>query len=298
MANAWTERAPVRTPQSADGLPGRGNTPQSASGLGLKSPHFLTGLVCAALIGAGLVSRGELDLSPEDGLGYGLGIFGLAAMIGLLGYSLRKRLRWLRSAGPLRGWFEIHLMLGLLGPTAILYHSGFELGSVNSTVSMACMVAVAGSGVGGRFLYGRLHRSLAGERRTVGAFYKGALQEIESIASVLERVPGTAEPLREFVALATRDPMLVALPWTVLRTRIRARAMRGRMLRAIRRAAGSKAVPAPIQASLSRSLDLTVRAVDLRLFEKLFSLWHAIHLPLTLILFVSAFVHVVAVHLY
>jgi hypothetical protein len=40
------------------------------------------------------------------------------------------------------------------------------------------------------------------------------------------------------------------------------------------------------------------RGFELRLFERLFALWHAIHVPLTVLLFVSAALHVVAVHLF
>jgi hypothetical protein len=56
--------------------------------------------------------------------------------------------------------------------------------------------------------------------------------------------------------------------------------------------------PAQRGAVLSAYLADLSRAGELRLFEQLFALWHAIHVPLTIILFVSAAVHVVAVHLY
>ena len=40
------------------------------------------------------------------------------------------------------------------------------------------------------------------------------------------------------------------------------------------------------------------RVVEFDAFERLFSLWHALHLPLFLMLLVAGFVHVAAVHLY
>jgi hypothetical protein len=39
-------------------------------------------------------------------------------------------------------------------------------------------------------------------------------------------------------------------------------------------------------------------AAGLALWERLFSLWHVLHLPLCVLLFGSAAVHVVAVHMY
>ncbi|MEZ4282809.1 MAG: hypothetical protein R3F21_24690 [Myxococcota bacterium] len=51
-------------------------------------------------------------------------------------------------------------------------------------------------------------------------------------------------------------------------------------------------------AAIAACLTQLCRAGELRLFAQLFALWHAIHVPLTVILFLSAFIHVVAVHLY
>ena len=45
-------------------------------------------------------------------------------------------------------------------------------------------------------------------------------------------------------------------------------------------------------------LGATRRVVEFDAFERLFSLWHALHLPLFLMLLVAGFVHVAAVHLY
>jgi len=108
--------------------------------------------------------RDELDLTPETGLGYGLGVAGFAMMALLLLYSPRKRLRALHSWGPLARWFRWHMALGLLGPTAILLHANFRLGSSNSTVALCSMLLVAASGVAGRFIYARIHHGLYGRR--------------------------------------------------------------------------------------------------------------------------------------
>ena len=45
-------------------------------------------------------------------------------------------------------------------------------------------------------------------------------------------------------------------------------------------------------------LAATRRVVEFAAFERLFSLWHALHLPLFLMLLVAGVVHVVAVHVY
>ena len=45
-------------------------------------------------------------------------------------------------------------------------------------------------------------------------------------------------------------------------------------------------------------LGATRRGVEFSAFEQLFSLWHALHLPLFLMMLIAGTVHVVAVHVY
>lgn len=101
----------------------------------------------------------ERYITPERGWGYALGIVGGSCMVLLLLYSARKRIAWLRPLGPTGRWFEIHMLLGVVGPLCILFHSNFNLGAVNSNVALLCMLTVAGSGFIGRYLYARMHFS-------------------------------------------------------------------------------------------------------------------------------------------
>jgi hypothetical protein len=271
---------------------------RDGSGLGWFSPHAIVGILCAVAIGVGWASRDNLNLSASDGLGYALGIVGLLMMVLLLGYSIRKRARFLRNSGAMRSWFEVHLMLGLLGPTIILYHANFGLGSANATISLVCVLAVSGSGVGGRFLYGRMHRSLAGSQRSVGGMVKIAHESLGSIESILERAPDARRALAKFDAFAVDGAAgllrsfraLVLLPLSA-----RARSL---ALRSIRRSEASPSDVESARRAIAEHLREIRRASHLRLFEQLFALWHAIHIPLTIILFVSAAIHIVAVHLY
>ena len=67
---------------------------------------------------------------------------------------------WLK----LRSWFSLHMLLGVLGPLCILLHCNFRLGSTNSNVALAGMLLVAGSGLIGRYLYGKFHFGLYGQQ--------------------------------------------------------------------------------------------------------------------------------------
>jgi hypothetical protein len=132
--------------------PVRERSPGDATSVGV------VGLAAVVALGYGWHRRGELDLIAEEGLGYALGVLGLAMMSLLLLYSLRKHWSPLQSVGAAPTWLKIHMMLGILGPTAILYHANFRLGSLNSRMALLCMLVVSGSGIVGRFLYTRTHQ--------------------------------------------------------------------------------------------------------------------------------------------
>jgi hypothetical protein len=51
-------------------------------------------------------------------------------------------------------------------------------------------------------------------------------------------------------------------------------------------------------AYINRRLAATRRLADFQIFERLFSLWHALHIPLIVMLLLAGIVHVVVVHLY
>ena len=144
----------------------------------------LTG-VCASLLLAAAILRNERLITPERGAGYALGVLGLSAAVGLLTYSVRKRFAKSGRSGRMSTWFRAHIALGILAPTAILLHSGFQLGSLNSTVALASMLAVAASGFVGRFVYARIHRGLFGRRRDL----RELRQEAED---AWRRLPGRA----------------------------------------------------------------------------------------------------------
>ncbi len=278
----------------------RRTTPRerTSDGFGWLSPHAIAGLVSLGLIVVGAWTADDLDLSPASSFGYGLGILGLAMMGVLLAYSVRKRARALRHVGSLRNWFELHLVLGMLAPAVILYHANFRVESANAAVSLACLLIVAGSGVGGRYLYGRLYRSLAGERRSVEGMQRQARRALEPIGALLDRAAGVEAMIAGFEArsVGLTSGLLRALPALALRPR--ARLLRRPIQRALRAAGATPREVRSADTAVAECLGELCRAGELRLFSQLFALWHAVHIPLTVILFLSAFIHVLAVHLY
>jgi hypothetical protein len=270
------------------------------------------GFVAAgALLVFGLTFPLGRYITPTRGLGYALGIAGGSMMLLLFLYSARKRLRWLSFIGPTAGWFRFHMALGILGPLCILYHADFSLGATNSNVALFSMLTVAGSGLVGRYIYSRIHRGVYGQRMT--------LTELREKAEGLKALSGTVGFLPDLVARLDRVekrllaagphlPVLSALKLPVIA--VMAVIARWRVYRYIRRqlhaaarnssvvASERKRLARAARAYVDRRIGATRRLAGFQAYERLFSLWHALHLPLIFVLIAAGIVHVIAVNLY
>ena len=249
------------------------------------------GLACLVLLAWGARVRDEHYLSADFGLGYALGIIGLSAMLLLLLYSVRKRLRAISGWGPLRHWFGIHMVLGILGPVAILFHANFRMGSLNSSVALVCMILVAASGVVGRLIYPKIHHGLYGRRASLRALERAAATQRDALGAAVAANPALARALAEFDALARGEAGGAFSAMTrVARLGWRARAL-GRLAPTGRQAESTRRLLGDYVAAVRQVAGFSV-------YERIFALWHAFHLPLCFLLFAAAFVHVIAAHLY
>lgn len=267
--------------------------------------HVGLTLALAAVV-AGLLLPTERYLTPRHGIGYALGIAGGLMMLCLLIYPLRKRKPSLSFLGSVRAWFRVHMVLGVMGPIAILYHANFHLGATNSNVALACMLVVAGSGLVGRYLYARIHHGLYGRRATLKEL-AGDAERLRAQTGALQALPGLVEE----ITLAERR---IGRPaWLLLRPLLaayRQRAESRRLKRLVRLAIAVAASSSPTIAQHRRRLvRVACSYVDARLTaarrvaefeasERLFAAWHVLHMPLFLMLVVVGIVHVFAVHLY
>jgi len=256
-------------------------------------------------------NRNEGYLTAESGVGYALGIAGVAAMLLLLSYSARKRVRLLHRLGSTGTWFRAHMLLGTLGPVLIVLHSNFQLGSTNSRVALFSMLLVAGSGFVGRYIYTKIHHGLDGQRATLSELRAMMQHSIDHFAVVFSFSPPLQRGLDSLSASVMRKPrslpiealrvltIAVRTRWMhlvlVLRSMVllRAEAKRAGWTREERRAhrAAARRVVAEYMNSVRR-------AAQFAFYERLFALWHLFHVPLFFMLLIAATVHVVAVHMY
>jgi hypothetical protein len=244
---------------------------------------------------ARLLSPRHDALKPSGSIGNALGIVGGVLLLLMYLYPLRKKWKWLSRKGKTKNWLDYHILMGLVGPVLITFHSSFKLSGV-AGCAYWCMIAVVLSGIVGRYLYGRIPRKLGAVEMSV--------DEAEQLCAELARQIRaqsvlTEKELQPLLALPSLDEVramplgkalvvIVALDvrraWTLFRLRWRVGAhvashadVKG-ALTAIRK-----------QAALSKD------ALFLGKVQQMFRMWHVIHRPFSYSLAIMATLHIMAV---
>jgi hypothetical protein len=271
----------------------------------------LAGYILAAIaVYVGWVGHGERNIDAGSGLGYALGIVGGSLMLILLLYSARKRARWLARFGATKHWFRIHMLLGIIGPVLILYHCNFELGDLNSKVALFCTLLVAGSGVVGRFLYEGIHHGLYGSKTTLKELSDSLAKSIAGgqastlIAPIHEELKAldrrVLTPPDSIADSVTRHFTIAwqtrRIYWRLLKTTRRELMRKSMTSQAVDQHADR--LEESVRRYLRDHLGQVRQVARFNAFERLFSLWHVVHVPFFIMMILTALFHVFAVHLY
>jgi hypothetical protein len=230
--------------------------------------------------------------APTGLVGHGLGIVGTAMMVvGVAGYSARKRLAALAKAGALKHWLQVHIFLCTLGPFLVLLHTTFKFGGLVS-IAFWSMVAVVVSGIFGRYVYVRIPKTVNGRflsTEVVADRVRGLTQQISEGTGLeveeMERFLGTGGAL-------PRTSGLVSALTFALREDFRLR----KELRGLRSFMHDRQVPdalrGPVLTLVDEQRRLRRQGLLLHPFQRLFRYWHVVHLPLATVMFLILGVHV------
>lgn len=234
------------------------------------------------------------NLKPSGRESHGYGVIGsLLIITGVSVYSTRKRIRVLRTLGAIRTFLEVHIFLCLLGPALVLYHTTFKFGGIIA-VGTWSMLAVVLSGVIGRYLYTQIPKTLQGQEMTdeelsrESGRLKNELLEQSGLASEdLDRLDGALSMMHT----ERTEGVLKILGRTMLFD-----LNKRRMLHVLRGHLGhvdrSGQAFRDLERLALRRLVLRRRIALLEHSRRLFHLWHVIHLPFTIVMFVILAVHV------
>ena len=173
------------------------------------------------------------------------------------------------------------------------------------------MLLVAGSGIVGRHFYARIHRGLYGR--------KTSLTELQTdLSTSIEKGHGLATLMPELVAkldayskelqgchLTRTIGVGRSLRWTLTHHFMRV-SLWLTARRELKRAATTSDTVRRDFSTIMKSTssyigEFTVllgRVAQFSFYERLFALWHIFHLPIFLMMVLSAITHVLAVHMY
>lgn len=246
-----------------------------------------------------------------DDVGYWIGVAGGVMMILLFTYPLRKYFTFARRWGRVKWWFLAHMVLGVGGPVLILLHSTFRVGSLNAAVALYSMVAVAFSGVVGRFIFARVNRGLHGEKAGLRELQARAGFEEDEARSRLAFAPGVEAWLlafeqRELKARAgwlTYMRQVFVLPVQQWLTYRRCALELRRVLHTLAQrehwsTRDLSRREKDLRNLVRQYLHAVTRVAEFNAYARLFSLWHVVHIPFVYLMVISAVAHVVAVHAY
>lgn len=253
-------------------------------------------LAIAGAVAAGLAVAHGHYYKPGDDIGYNMGLVGGLMMLALLIYPIRKNFRFAHRWGGIRYWFSLHMMLGIFGPLLVLFHSTFQIHSINAGVALACMTLVASSGFIGRFAYKRIHHGLYGSQVTLQELQNELFGSETAAESRLKSFPRTLMVLHDFhryaleteFGLAGKVLRFFSLP---LRRQIANYRCMAYLPKGSRHARSLRQLVLDYLYSVERLAQFGV-------FVRIFALWHVIHIPLVYLLAATAIWHVVAVHMY
>lgn len=233
-----------------------------------KSRELLFAVIAMILITlAYLLAQALYGATPRASslFGHGLGVVGFVLMLMTETlYSLRKRTRLARW-GQMSHWLEFHIFTGLVGPFMVLLHPGWQFRGLAGVLSLLTVLIVL-SGIIGRYIYTAVPRTADGIEIDLAVLedQAAALEaELTALRHDRETQPSANSGLAGFLAaigLATRNPAQ----------------QKARHLR-----------------ELEQDRNRLVRIIrNRRSARRLLALWHAVHIPLGLTLFLVAFVHI------
>ena len=243
-------------------------------------------------------------LKPSGAIGLRLGMFGVLLFLFIYLYPLRKKWAWLGRQGSAKRWLDFHVLLGLVAPVVVTFHSSFKFNGI-AGVAYWIMGVVAMSGVVGRYIYSQIPRSLSSAELS--------LQEAQ------EQSLRVATKLKNTGILSSRDVdgllklpdvrrvqsiSLIGVLWTMLlfdlRFPFRIWRLRQKMLWSQRKwwslVGLGRGENATLEGAIAMAREQTLLAkkiVFLSKSHRMLHLWHIIHRPFSYSFAVLASIHVI-----
>ena len=243
-------------------------------------------------------------LRSSGAVGWWLGVFGTCLFSLLFLYALRKKWAWLANQGNSRHWFDYHVLMGVTVPVVIAFHAGFRFRGIGG-MAFWVMLAVAASGIVGRYIYGQIPRN----RNAAELSLQETTQLLQRLTVTIaaQRLVPPVELARLFqlpsAKRVERQSLIRALctllwidckrPFRVARVRRHALKFGGKIMTlggwlSSRNPALEDTIEvARVRAAISKKLLFLGKS------QKVFQLWHVVHRPFSYSFALLAIIHIV-----
>jgi hypothetical protein len=244
-----------------------------------------------------------MQLKPSGTVGLKLGMFGLFLFALVYLYPLRKRWMWLARQGKAKHWLDFHIILGLVAPVVITFHSAFK---IQGFAGMAwwTMIALVVSGLVGRYFYAQIPHKLDAANMTLKEMEDLREQFIEELGSQhllnplkiarLFHLPNIQEVqqmslIRALFKMVMFDLMQPLKVWSIRRS------CEGAWGKILTLGGILRTRHYELERSIrliSRQAALSKRILFISKAERVFFLWHVVHRPFSLSFAIFVIIHV------
>jgi len=247
--------------------------------------------VITLLYGFMVVMLGGIPAAREF-FGHSIGILGFMLMLMTETlYSLRKRTRRAQW-GRMSAWLDFHIFTGLVGPYLVLLHSSWKFNGLAGIVMLLTVVIVA-SGFIGRYIYTAVPRTADGAEVEAGLLRQQIAQLDNQLQDLLADSP---ESTRSVLQMLTHPhegdgssvSMVLGRAWSDIRFRREWKHLRSKV------DAETRDRLDDLSRLVQRRQVLDRQVSSLAIARRMLALWHAVHIPIGMVLFTAAFIHSIA----
>jgi hypothetical protein len=232
---------------------------------------------------------GEIPGASEL-FGHSLGILGFILMVLTETlYTLRKRSRTARW-GKMSSWLQLHIFTGLVGPYMVLLHSSWKFNGLAGLVMLLTIVIVV-SGFMGRYIYTAVPRNADGIEIEAGDLEQQIRQIDSELQGWLASKPELYGQLSRQVAsvgVSSGNRLIFGRAFDEWNSRVRWWMASSKMDKEARKQARQ------LNDLLKRSRRLRRQLASMAMTRRLLGLWHVVHVPVGVVLFTAAFIHILA----
>lgn len=250
--------------------------------------YALLAIIMVTVVYALFADPINTPFASSSPFGHVIGVIGFVFMLMTeLLYSLRKHYQRAARWGRMESWLKFHIFTGIVGPYMVLLHTAWRFQGLAGVVTLM-MLIVVGSGFIGRYIYTLLPRTDAGvEVDESGLKYNIAAADAE----LLRFITNNSALVHTLPQYLVDRPKVPRSSWLLIFGRVFMEwSFNWRWWRETRIGADK-----PLR-ELKRLLDirrkLNYQIAVLLLARRILALWHRVHVPLGIVLFITAFIHI------